>query len=198
MTEHDWPVDEHGFRKPMGGPRLRLTDDLIEKIAQLIKVGNYASVACRATGVNEDTYYAWGRRGLEMEQHYKDIYEDDELRDAMQRDGRTRYDYQCIRFLRSIEKADAEQEAHLVTIVRAAAPQHWQAAMTMLERRAAQRWRKRSSVTVDDDTTETQNMDERALLDDPEAVAHMHEALKQVSKGSTVEPVDAEVVDPEM
>ena len=48
-----------GGRKPL----LEKKPELVEKLAAMIRAGNYASIACAAAGVSESAYYDWRAKG---------------------------------------------------------------------------------------------------------------------------------------
>lgn len=49
--------------KKQAGARLKLTDDLMTRIAGQIKKGNYVRTSCLAVGVSQSTFYAWKAQG---------------------------------------------------------------------------------------------------------------------------------------
>ena len=104
----------------MGRPT-KLNDEVSEFIVSAIRAGNYAEVAAKAAGIHPATYYDWmkrGKAGKEADRLYAE-------------------------FANAVKKAEGEAEAHAVALVRKAMPDNWQAAMTYLERRYPDRWRRR-------------------------------------------------------
>lgn len=98
----------------------KLTTEVREKICRAIRAGNYPAVAARAAGVSESTFYRWMERGRS---------------DAK---GPHRAFYEAVR------EAEAESEVHLVAVLRKSSKDgDWRAALALLERRYAERWRKR-------------------------------------------------------
>lgn len=97
----------------------KLSPELREQIAQLIRAGNTVETAAAAAGLSERSFYSWMERGeAESSGDYVDF------RDA-------------------VEQARAESEAVLVArIAKAASSGSWQAASWLLERRFAERWAK--------------------------------------------------------
>lgn len=169
----------------LGRPRM-LTEELQEKICQLVAVGNYMDTAAAACGITDRTVYAWLRRGQDyIERHG----EDPDTWPPREADDECDFAH----FLRAVTKANAEAEAYAVTTVRKAMPQQWQAAMTFLERRYPNKWRRRVAVDSGDDVSERQRIDEARMLEDPEAVGLLHDALAKVASGE-IEIEDAEVV----
>ena len=106
----------------MGRPS-KLTPERAKRIVELIRAGNYAEVASKASGIGESTFYAWLERGRTA-------------RSGVYRE-----------FLEAVEKAAAEAEALYLERVRVAAasgaPSTWQAAAWWLERRFPRRYGRR-------------------------------------------------------
>lgn len=101
------------------GRPTKLTPQLQRRIVELIRAGNYASVAAAASGIAERTYYDWLARG--SREHHS-IYAE---------------------FLQTIKEASARAEVEAVSGVRTA-DRGWQAHMTWLERRYPSRWGRRA------------------------------------------------------
>jgi hypothetical protein len=145
----------------MGRPT-SLTPEVADKVVSAIRSGAYTEVAAQYAGVAQSTFFLWkakGKRDLEEREagDYPSIAHADEdhkhewsLDDGKCWCGHTRYS----EFLERIKEAEASSEMHAVLKVRAAFDDNWQAAMTYLERRYPQRWRRRSSVEVDDKPAE--------------------------------------------
>jgi hypothetical protein len=102
----------------------KLTAALIEKIAALMRAGNYAEQACRAVGIATSTYYRWIERGR-REQF--GIYHD---------------------FVEALRRAEAEAEVEAVVLLREAMPDDWRAIVAYLERRYPGRWRRHSTTAL--------------------------------------------------
>lgn len=171
---------------PMGRTP-KLNENIVNKMAELVKHGNYIEVAAAACGVTEASFYNWMRRGREVIARWPDISMDD-LEDAVYEGSLTQYEADCVKLFEAMKVANAEAEATAVLHVRKQMPDQWQAAMTFLERRYPGRWKRRDETTVRPvfdpvaDTSEG-GLDERALLQDPEAVRLMHDALVAASRG---------------
>jgi transposase len=100
---------------------VKLTDEITERIAMLIRAGNTVEIAAAATGISQATFYAWMERGS--------------------RDGRS--DARFREFRDTVETARNDAEAILVTrIAKAASGGSWSAAAWLLERRFPERWDK--------------------------------------------------------
>lgn len=164
------------------GPKSRLTDELIEEVIQLIAAGNYIEVACAAVGIYRSTYTAWLARGHATAELLSTLRREDE--DPIDIDDEKPehldpLDWQCFKLARRAEKAQAQAEAYAVTIVRKHFPDQWTAAMTYLERRFPDRWKRRDAREMTGRVEHISGVDEDALLEDPEAVELIHEALEK-------------------
>lgn len=192
----------YGAAKDAQGRPTKLTPQRHHRIVQLIRNGNYIDVACAAAGLDSRSYYKWCARGREL----LEVAELDLERDLDQPSVIdavwewnpktligpswsmvTEYEAACVRFLQDIIKANAEAEATAVLHVREQMPTNWAAAMTYLERKHPGRWKRRDEITVANPFDPTQQadtgQDERAMLEDPEAIRLIHEALIRVSRG---------------
>lgn len=95
----------------------KLTQALIDEAADIIRSGNYASVACNALGVSETSWYNW-------------------LKDAEAEKPQPLK----LAFLEAIKSAEAEAEKKNLKVVLDAGKKHWQAAAWYLERKHPERW----------------------------------------------------------
>ncbi len=167
--------------------RIPLDDDTIAEIVKLVTAGNYISVACAAIGVHRNTFTTWKMKGERVAHHLEatDQEIDPEMypRDILPADVHP-HDWQCYKLFWQLETAEAKAEASAVLMVRKEMPSQWTAAMTFLERRYPDRWRKRQ--TFEQVTVEGTGIDEQAVLEDPEAVRLLHDALERVQRGEDV------------
>lgn len=100
----------------------KLTPEITERVAALIRAGNTVEIAAQAMGISRATFFSWMNRG---------------------EDARPESPYG--QFRGAIEQARAEAEATLVTrIAKAAANGSWPAAAWLLERGSPERWAKTS------------------------------------------------------
>jgi hypothetical protein len=106
------------------GPKTLLTDDVADKLVQLLSAGNYVQVAARACGIARRTFAEWCQRGEQGEEPYAS-------------------------FAERIVEARAIGESRNVALIARAAADNWQAAAWMLERQYPDRWG-RSSVRLRD------------------------------------------------
>lgn len=104
-------------KKKPTGRRALPTKQLRERVAGLLRMGNYVETVCNKVGVPKSTFYEWLKKGEE-------------------RPG-TRYAL----FLDAVREAQADAEAGLVlTITKAASDGDWKAAAHLLERKFPDRW----------------------------------------------------------
>jgi transposase len=109
-----------------GGRPTKLTREIMSKICDALRAGNYRETAAAFAGVRKSTFYEWLRRGARAS---RGIYRD--LHDA-------------------IEKALADSEARDVMLIgKAAGEGDWQAAAWRLERKFPERWGRRERHDVD-------------------------------------------------
>jgi hypothetical protein len=130
----------------------KLTKAIADQIVAAIRCGNYAATAARSAGIGERTYYTWLKRGESV----------------------AKADAPFRQFRQAIKKAEGEAEVHAVALVRQAMPDDWKAAMTWLERRFPERWRRREAVEVSGAETVALEID---LKNDAKASQLAHELL---------------------
>lgn len=176
-TEHGElvPIDP----APQGRPT-KLTPERHDRIVELVKHGNTIEVAAAATGIDQRSYYHWMAIGKAIVNEYGP---DSEEWDTTL----TEHQKNCGRLFQAIRVAASEAEATAVLHLRSAMPKHWQAALAWLERRHPDRWKRRDELITTNPLDgpsggEGSTIDESAVLNDPEAVTLMHEALELVSK----------------
>lgn len=103
----------------MTGRPTKLTKALTEQICRAIRAGNYPAVAARSCGVGESTFYRWMEEGRSATKGlHRDFYEE-------------------------VKGAEAKAEVNAVALVAKAMSGEWRAAIGLLERRFAERWRRR-------------------------------------------------------
>lgn len=102
-----------------GRPAIEITDEIVERLTTMLRAGNYLHVAIAASGVSRATFMRWMQRGKSKR-----------VSDVVFADLRER-----------VEKARAEGEVRMVTVIAAAAQKgDWRAALAMLEREYPERW----------------------------------------------------------
>lgn len=112
----------------------KLTPEIQQRIVSLIKAGNYAETAARASGIGPSTYYRWMDRGRDEQARL----------DQGGRPRKTEAPYR--EFWEAVTRADAEAEAIAAGLVMTAARMNYKAAQFLLERRWPGRWKHRSQV----------------------------------------------------
>lgn len=192
--------EERNLQHKRAGKPHACTDERIARLVQLVEAGNYVDTACAVEGVSEAVFYKWGRVGRDaMEEYDLEVYDEDTIgEDYWPDDLRTpyhEYTRQCIKFVGAMTKATARSEAYAVTTIRKAMPTNPVAAMMWLERRFPARWRKRTQIDVGDGSDSGQAERERAALENPRAVAAMHEAL-EAEAGTITDALVIEEGDP--
>jgi len=113
-------------KRKKGGRPTKLTPEILSKICDALRAGNYRETAAAFAGIRKSTFYDWIRQGARAPHG---IYR--ELHDA-------------------VEKALADSEARDVALIgKAAGDGDWQAAAWRLERKFPERWGRRDRHEVD-------------------------------------------------
>lgn len=152
----------HAERKP--GTGLLLTDATADRIAGLLRAGNYDAVAARAVGVSPRTLRDWLQRG-----RTSTLPTDDAYRDLAER----------------VDRARAEGEALHVTRIVRAAEDDWHASAWFLERSYPERWgrvspRPADSGRHDDDVVEPVSAPtERGVFSEVDELARKRQARER-------------------
>ena len=122
------------------GRPTKCTPDLIAKISRYIRQGNYASVACQATGISERVYYDW--------------------LSYAERDDAAGVESIYLQFFHAIKNAEAAHETELASKIseHALKKDDWLAGITFLERRYRERWGRPAPVTVIDQSQKQINI----------------------------------------
>lgn len=119
------------------GRRTILTTQLRDQLVKVISAGNYDETAIAHCGISKGSFYSWLKRGEdELERLLK--LEAEGISDSEPDPNEIIF----LDFLYAIKKARADAEMHAVKTVRSHFGRNWQAAMTFLERRFPDRWRK--------------------------------------------------------
>lgn len=115
----------------MAGRKTKCTPELIQRVAEGIRLGNYANVVAAACSIGDSTYYQWLAQGnKDIENGKESIYAE---------------------FAEAIKKASSEAEMRNIALIDKAAEEQWQAAAWKLERRHNDRWGKNVTVKGDDE-----------------------------------------------
>lgn len=161
-----------------GRGKMKLTEERFERIVLMVKAGNYLTVAAQANGVSYSTLRSWRQKAEAAMTTLDELGLTSEV-DVDQKDNPVPQilhdnDWTYLRFHAALTKAEAEAEAYAVGVVRKAMGEgHWAAAMTFLERKAPDRWRRRDRVEVE----RVGNEDDAGLLNEA-AQGHLHDALR--------------------
>lgn len=145
-----------------------MTRDRIYRLTKALKLGSYREAACRAAGIELQTFYNWmtrGRRPGEV--------------------GRYR------EFFETIEKVEAEVELGALKHWKGAMPKNWQAARDFLERRFPARWSQRVQVTLTKELGNALDQLENEFKDEP---AVLERALNAIAGGHGGEALGGEEV----
>jgi hypothetical protein len=100
---------------------MKYKPELVEQLIKYIKAGNYIKTACEAVGIDESTFYKWGKRAEKKEEPY-------------------------FQFFQSIKRAESEAIIRNVITIQSAAKRKWQAAAWFLERKDYERWGRKELV----------------------------------------------------
>lgn len=144
------------------GRKSVFTDEVADRILQMLRAGNYVDVACSAAGVGRSTFYDWQERG------------DPEGTDPADQPFRE--------FRERVDKARAEGEARNVALVAKAATRSWQAAAWLLERQYPDRWG-RPSMRQEKPDGNSDNDDAKGSPEDPFAFADELAERRRVRQG---------------
>lgn len=167
MTQTVSPVD-----RPRGRP-LAFTPAKAAAYLQAMAAGNFAKTAAQYAGTAPSTIRNWINMG-ELERHeWQEAHPDQNVEEVLDRyledhpatgygknapcwdgtppDGFNPARWRAVVFSALHEKTSAEAEVRAVAQVQRAAqsPQHWTAAMTFLERRFPDRWRRNDRMGVE-------------------------------------------------
>jgi len=133
---------------PRGRPTL-LTDELLERIVALVKLGNYPSIAAKACGISESTFADWMGRGRLIDGGPVPARYEGRGRksQAVAIDGILRPDIYS-RLVQEVQAAEGHVEAKTVASVVVAAETNDKTAVTFLERRFPKRWGAHAAVEI--------------------------------------------------
>ena len=105
------------------GRKTKCTPELTERIAQLIKAGNYRETACAASGVSSRQMREWLQKGAEGLEPFAS-------------------------FLEAMDVAEAGAEARHVLTITSASKEDWRAAAWILSRKYHKRWGDKIQVEI--------------------------------------------------
>lgn len=140
--------------------KLKLTPERQTTICDLVRAGNDLSVAAACAGISRSTLFGWLRHG---EAEESGVYRD---------------------FTDALRQAEAEAEAEMLTRIRTAALDTWQAAAWYLERRHPDRWGRRARLDVRHSLEdEARRWAQENGLDEHEALAEVEALLTRQGLG---------------
>lgn len=142
-----------GKNKPPLPPR-KYNEALHEKMVQAVEDGNYRGTAARLCGIHETTLRDWIHPVVQG----RDL--------GMTREQMPHPEYWDL--LHDLEEAEATFEQNMISRVTAAAnsgaPNTWQAAMTLLERKMPEKFGKRDALKIQGDAEHPLQVETRHLL----------------------------------
>ena len=110
----------------MSGRNTKLTEELIDRICEALRAGNYIETACAFAGIAPATYYRWVAES-----------EQDDASELL------------VEFREAVKRARADAEVRNVALIQKAAqdPNKWQASAWWLERSFPARWGRQQKIT---------------------------------------------------
>lgn len=187
------------------GRKTKLNDERADRIAQLIRAGNYSAVAAQSAGVSARTFWRWLSQAEsivpeceaweEAEAKWNDLApEDQALRAELQpkeSEKPSDKDLMLYRFYKKVKEAEAEAEAAAVLQVRQAANNGvWQAAAWFLERKHKDRWSRSDKVEIDG-----QVHHQHGLAASEEELEAARKRLEKARSKALEPAINAEVID---
>lgn len=134
----------HGFNVAAIGRPSKLTPEVADAIVGLVLEGNYLTTAAEANGVTLRTLERWNRRADDLEAAALE-HVDPDATDVDLYEHVDPSEWLYLDFRRALKSAAAYAEAELLRMVRNPGFGPWQAAMTILERRKPDHWRRRDT-----------------------------------------------------
>lgn len=133
----------------MAGRKLKINDDMIDKVYMYTKEGHYANTVAELIGISENCYYRYLNKGQEI----ADRIEKEEEEELQEETPITPDELLYYQFYQSIKRANAEAEQEALSRIQKAGKRNWQANAWFLERRFPNRWRMRQEQDVTVSTT---------------------------------------------
>jgi len=121
------------------GRPTKLTYELIEQIADLVRNGNYIETASAVAGINKNSLYRWLKRGAREEER---LAKNPKLKGKIE-------EKIYVDFSNAVKKAMAESEADDLENIKKASREDWKASAWRLERRFPNRWGRKEKVDID-------------------------------------------------
>ena len=112
-----------------GGRPVKITEELIKQICDVVRAGNYIETAAAFNGLSKSTLYDWMKRGARERQRIEGTNRKPLKKEEL-----------FMAFSDAIEKAMAEAEIRDVMRIGEASKSDWKAAAWRLERKNPQKW----------------------------------------------------------
>lgn len=125
-------------RRPGNSGRVKLDDDLISRLADVVRAGNYIDVAASYLGISRQSFYRWMREGRDIDRTIES--------GAATEDSLDDYSRLRLRLSRELDLALATAEVRDLALIGRAAEENWTAAAWRLERKYPDRYGKRVAV----------------------------------------------------
>jgi transposase len=141
MSEQTDP--SHGrthLKSARTGRPLKLSQPLIDKVANFLRIGVYVETAAIASGMSKQTFYTYLRQANDLQERIE------KAKTLGERVSLIKHEKLLLLFLDAIEKATAEAETSDVVTIKQASKTNWQAAAWRLERKNPDRWGRRDFV----------------------------------------------------
>lgn len=160
------------------GRRTTLTADVMSKMMDALRSGNYMETAAQYAGVYPRTAFGWmekGRAALELSPE--------------QWDSRQKL---YVQFVTSVEEAQAQAETRNVALIQQAATESWQAAAWWLERSRPRHYGRyyRHEITGDQDSPIKVSVEAQRT----QALESLESLSSRIITGSVVDSEDSEVL----
>lgn len=145
------------------GRPTKLNRELLKRISDIVRAGNYIETASAHAGIDKSTLYRWLKRGAREEER-------------LQKNPKSKMKASesiYVDFCNSIKKAIAESEMRDLLIIGKASEQDWKASAWRLERRFPERWSKKERLDANvksEHTERTEVFIEQQIDTDPETV----------------------------
>jgi hypothetical protein len=122
------------------GRRPMLTEELLRRIVEVVRVGNYLKTAAAYCGVGYSTLMLWQQKGRAQQQRIEDGHPPDPEQAIY------------LQFVEQVSQAESQAQVTAVAYWRKAMadPSQWRAAMEYLARKAPEQWAASSTVHVAD------------------------------------------------
>lgn len=124
------------------GRRGALTDDLADRIVQVVAAGNYLRTAAQFAGIGQSTLMLWmakGRAAAAVRDSGEEVPPEDR-----------RY----LVFMERVTQAETQAEVAAVTYWRRSFGEDWRAARDYLARKRPEQWAAKTTVTISSDEAE--------------------------------------------